>query len=74
MQSARFPTLRSVSNPHACRIETRFVLGTSGQPIEDIKRYSKLEDPMDILEKTVEWAHIAPTAPDTLGTYIFLLG
>ena len=40
----------------------------SGQSIEDIWKYSTLEDPIDILERTLEWGHLAPTAPDTLGT------
>ena len=43
------------------------VLGTSGQPVEDIYRYSSLDDSLDILDKTLTWGHIAPTAPDTLG-------
>lgn len=41
------------------------MLGTSGQPIHDISRYSKLSDPLNILQHTLEWAHIAPTCPDT---------
>lgn len=37
--------------------------------MDDIKRYSDIDDSMDILEKTLEWGHLAPTAPDTLSEY-----
>lgn len=50
-------------------MEGRLIIGSSGQPIEDIKRYSNLTDSLEILEKTLDWAHIAPTAPDTLRKY-----
>ena len=42
-------------------------LGSSGQPVNDIYKFSKLDNPLDILEKTLTWCHMAPTAPDTLG-------
>lgn len=71
-QSAQFSTFRSVSNPYSCRIENKLILGTSGQPIEDIQRYSNLTDPLEILENTLNWAHIAPTAPDTLRKLNFI--
>ncbi|KAK7593036.1 hypothetical protein V9T40_007788 [Parthenolecanium corni] len=70
-ESAQYSTFRSVSNPHACKIENRLVLGSAGEPIADIQRYSNLTDPLDILEKTLDWAHMAPTAPDTLPCYPF---
>ena len=49
------------------------ILGTSGQPVDDVKRYSDIEDSLDILERMLEWGHIAPTAPDTLSEYSILL-
>lgn len=48
------------------------ILGTSGQPVDDVRRYSDIDDPLEILEKTLEWGHIAPTAPDTLGERIYI--
>lgn len=45
------------------------VLGTSGQPVTNIMRYSELDDAVDILDKCITWGHIAPTAPDSLGIY-----
>lgn len=42
-------------------------LGTSGQNVSDIFRYSSMEDHLEILEWTLRVRHISPTAPDTLG-------
>lgn len=47
------------------------VLGTAGQNINDIYKVSSFEDCLEILEHTMKWGHIAPTAPDTLGTILF---
>lgn len=44
-------------------------LGTSGQNVSDIFRYSSMEDHLEILEWTLRVRHISPTAPDTLGIY-----
>ena len=44
------------------------VLGTAGQNVNDVYRVSTFEDRLEILEHTMMWGHIAPTAPDTLGT------
>ena len=65
LQASVYQTLHGVPNPYECEIGGRRMLGTSGQPIHDIARYSKLSDPLDILQHTLEWAHIAPTCPDT---------
>ena len=43
-------------------------LGTSGQAVQDISKFSSNKDPVDILENILHWGHLAPTAPDTLGT------
>lgn len=64
-----YPTLHSVTNPHHCIIGGRQLLGTSGQNVKDIYRYSGLEDPLVIMEKLLTWGHLAPTAPDTLNCY-----
>ena len=45
----------------------RSFLGTSGQNVCDIKRYSSMDDHLEILENTLRLRHLAPTAPDTLG-------
>jgi hypothetical protein len=49
-------------------LEGRF-LGTSGQNIDDLDKYSEAEDRLDFMERTLLWRHLAPTAPDTLGPF-----
>jgi hypothetical protein len=45
-------------------------LSTSGQNIHDIFKFVHSDDHLDIMESTLKWRHIAPTAPDTLGMII----
>ncbi|XP_062399355.1 DNA polymerase delta subunit 2 [Sardina pilchardus] len=69
--STPYPTLQLVSNPfQACVDGVRF-LGTSGQNVSDIIKYSSMEDHLEVLETTLRLRHLAPTAPDTLGCYPF---
>lgn len=42
-------------------------LGSSGENIDNIYCYTNGLDSLDILERTLYWSHMAPTAPDTLG-------
>ena len=44
-------------------------LGTSGQNVDDLFRYSTGEDRLAMMARTLECRHLAPTAPDTLGCY-----
>src|SRR5690606_6894879 len=74
--SARYNTLNSVTNPYECAIGGTVFMGTSGQPINDIRmqtRYSQAAEDPDLLalENTLRWGHLAPTAPDTLACYPF---
>ncbi|XP_031165501.1 DNA polymerase delta subunit 2 [Sander lucioperca] len=66
-----FPTLTLASNPHQAHIHGVRFLGTSGQNVCDIQKYSSMEDHLEILEETLRLRHLAPTAPDTLGCYPF---
>ncbi|XP_046387214.1 DNA polymerase delta subunit 2 [Ischnura elegans] len=68
-QSSRYPTFHGVTNPHECEIGGKLVVGSSGQPVDDIARFSRLEDPLAILRSSLQWAHLAPTCPDTLPCY-----
>ncbi|XP_063051403.1 DNA polymerase delta subunit 2 [Engraulis encrasicolus] len=69
--STSYPTLQLVSNPYqACVDGVRF-LGTSGQNVGDIVKYSSMDDHLEVLETTLRLRHLAPTAPDTLGCYPF---
>lgn len=42
-------------------------LGTSGQNIDDLGKYSDAKDKLEFMERTLRWRHLAPTAPNTLG-------
>lgn len=41
-------------------------LGTSGEPVKDIMRYSKIDNSLEVMRKTLEWRHLGPTCPDTV--------
>lgn len=69
--SSVYPTLQLVPNPYQADIDGVRFLGTSGQNILDIQKYSSLNSHLEILEETLHLRHLAPTAPDTLGCYPF---
>lgn len=69
--SSAYPTLQLVSNPFQADIDGLRFLGTSGQNVSDIYKYSGQEDYIEILESTLRLSHLTPTAPDTLGCYPF---
>lgn len=66
-----YKSLHNVSNPYECDVDGIKILGSSGQPVTDILAFSDIEQSIVALEKCLEWGHIAPTAPDTLGCYPF---
>ncbi|NWU73781.1 DPOD2 polymerase, partial [Pterocles burchelli] len=66
-----YATLRLVTNPYQADVDGVRFLGTSGQNISDIFKYSSMDDYLEILEWTLLAGHISPTAPDTLGCYPF---
>ncbi|KAG4927953.1 hypothetical protein JHK85_054439 [Glycine max] len=51
-------------DPHTA---SRF-LGTSGQNVDDLEKYSEAKDKLEFMERTLRWRHLAPTAPNTLGS------
>lgn len=72
----------SVTNPYWFDIEGCQLLATSGQQINDITKYiipyyeetktlkgDNIEHRLDLIEATLKWQNIAPTAPDTLWCY-----
>ncbi|KAM6289071.1 LOW QUALITY PROTEIN: DNA polymerase delta subunit 2 [Aegotheles albertisi] len=64
-------TLHLVTNPYQADVDGVRFLGTSGQNVSDIFKYSSMDDHLEILEWTLLAGHISPTAPDTLGCYPF---
>ncbi|XP_044223154.1 DNA polymerase delta subunit 2 [Thunnus albacares] len=69
--SSVYPTLQLASNPYQANIDGVRFLGTSGQNVLDIEKYSSMNSHLEILEETLRLRHLAPTAPDTLGCYPF---
>ncbi|KAI9101041.1 DNA polymerase alpha/epsilon subunit B-domain-containing protein [Phlyctochytrium arcticum] len=65
-KAARYSTYHSVTNPYSADIDGLCVLGSAGQTIDDIFRYLESEERLAMAENTITWAHLAPTAPDTL--------
>ena len=58
-----------VTNPHEFEVDGVSFLGTSGQNIDDIYKYSLEENRLTLLQRVLEWGHLVPTAPDTLTCY-----
>lgn len=72
-----------ITNPYKFEVEGVSILAISGQNINDICKYimpyqrdgnnsvqhDTTEHRMDLMECTMRWQNIAPTAPDTLWTY-----
>jgi DNA polymerase delta subunit 2 len=85
--AARFSSLSRAPNPSEVEIGGLRILGTSGQNVDDIDRYSRRRPGggaggsaagavaetggaaarLDAAAATLRWAHLAPTAPDTLA-------
>ena len=75
-ESARYTSFRTTTNPYHSEIGKVSFLGTSGQNIRDIMRCTlrkSLKTPCDALEMIVRFCHLAPTAPDTLGCFPFMM-
>uniref|UniRef100_A0A8C8SAF9 DNA polymerase delta subunit 2 n=1 Tax=Pelusios castaneus TaxID=367368 RepID=A0A8C8SAF9_9SAUR len=69
--ASAYSTLQLVTNPYEADVDGVRFLGTSGQNVSDIFKYSCMEDYLEILEWTLRVGHLSPTAPDTLGCYPF---
>ncbi|KGL81954.1 DNA polymerase delta subunit 2, partial [Tinamus guttatus] len=69
--SSAYSTLQLVTNPYQADVDGVRFLGTSGQNVSDIFKYSSMDDYLEILECTLRVGHLSPTAPDTLGCYPF---
>ncbi|KAI5745731.1 hypothetical protein M8J76_013803 [Diaphorina citri] len=70
-EASKYSTFHPVTNPYIFEMEGKLLMGTSGQPVSDIAKFSNLSNPLDILEYTLRCGHVAPTAPDTLACYPF---
>ena len=65
-RSARFSSLERATNPFHALIQSRDVLGTAGQNIQDILR--QITPPLsvlDVMALTLQWGVLFPTTPNT---------
>lgn len=59
------------TNPHEFDLAGVRFLGSAGQNVADVGRYSTAPTRLACLEALLRWGHLAPTAPDTLPAYPF---
>ena len=67
----------STTNPSYASLSGRLCLFTAGQPTTDIMKYVPIDDDittLELMEATLNWRLIAPTAPDTLWCYPYQSG
>ncbi|KAF5750661.1 DNA polymerase delta small subunit isoform X2 [Tripterygium wilfordii] len=69
--AAAYNTFRACTNPHCFELDSIRFLGTSGQNVHDLEKYSEAKDKVEFMERTLRWRHLAPTAPNTLRCYPF---
>ncbi len=70
-------TLHIKSNPFFFTMKNISYLFSSGQNIDNIRKFSKINEnenldknsALKIMEKTLNWGHLCPSAPDTLRTW-----
>jgi DNA polymerase delta subunit 2 len=68
--SSNNSTVNLIPNPYKFELDEINFLGTSGQNVDNIRKYSNLgPNSVDILEKTLQWCHISPSAPDTCRSF-----
>lgn len=66
------PGVRLLTNPATVRHAGGVVVSaTSGQPQADMARLSAAAEPAELIERSLRWRHMAPSAPDTLACYPF---
>jgi DNA polymerase delta subunit 2 len=56
----------SATNPWEGDVDGWRLLGTGGQPVDDIYKYVEGDDRLEMMENMLRWRLVAPTAPDTL--------
>lgn len=71
-QCSQLNSVRCVTNPYSARIDNILFTGSSGQSVDNIRAFSEMDESVEIMQKQLEWNHIAPTAPDCLHCYPFI--
>ncbi|TYJ55337.1 hypothetical protein B9479_003951 [Cryptococcus floricola] len=68
---AKTEGLECETNPTWMEVGGKSILALGGQTIDDIFKYLPGDSRLAMAKRTLEWRHIAPTAPDTLWIYPF---
>lgn len=63
----------SVTNPWEGDVDGWRLMGTGGQPVDDVYKYVDGDERLDMMESMLRWRCGAPTAPDTLCKYLVFL-
>jgi hypothetical protein len=66
------PKIKNKKTKVTCCVVVFRFLGTSGQNVDDLEKYSEAKDKIGFMERTLRWRHLAPTAPNTLGIFRIL--
>ena len=64
-------TLNLVGNPYLFTLNDLAFIGTSGENVDNIRQCSSIGNTMDIMQSTLRWGHLAPSAPNDLRSYPF---
>ncbi|KAJ2851832.1 DNA polymerase delta small subunit Cdc1 [Coemansia brasiliensis] len=68
----QYSGFRTATNPAYFEIDGTLVLASAGQNVDDLCHYAvRDETPCQLAARTLQWRHIAPSAPDTLWSYPF---
>lgn len=70
--ACRLASVSSTTNPYSATIDGCTFLGSAGQPLDDLARYVAFGERIELLQRTLDWRHMAPTAPDTLHSFPFV--
>ena len=62
-----------VTNPWEGDIDGWRIMGTGGQPIDDVFKYVEGDERLEMMENLLRWRCVAPTAPDTLCEFVILV-
>ncbi|RXK39940.1 DNA polymerase delta subunit 2 [Tremella mesenterica] len=68
---AKMTGLESCTNPSWIEVGDRSFFLSGGQTVDDIYKYIPSSGRLGMAKRTLEWRHVAPTAPDTLWIYPF---
>lgn len=69
IKASEYSNFHRVTNPNKFEIEGHLVIGSSGQTVQDVLRFTNLDNPIDIMDKILDWGHLIPSAPDTIGKF-----